>query len=108
MMVRVERDNDLIIDLESVTVNGERYAVRTEPNRQQSERDDSLVGALVGALQGGEDRGREVRIPQGSIPTFRLDRALYMGVADRGVWRDGRHYHDWYRNPDDPGGPGKR
>src|SRR5579864_5870102 len=100
LMVRVEPDNDLILDLESVTVNGERYAVRAEPNRTESRRDDSLVGAIVGAIQGGEDRGREVRIPRDSIVTFRIERPLYMGVADRGVDRDGRHYHDWYRNPD--------
>lgn len=103
LMVRVRQDNDLVVDLESVTVNGERYAMRAEPNRQESRRDDSLVGALVGALQGGEPRGREVRIPRDSILTFRIERPLYMGVADRGVDRDGRHYHDWYRNPDDPG-----
>ncbi len=105
LMVRVEPDNDLILDLESVTVNGERYAMRAEPNRTESRRDDSLVGAIVGAIQGGEDRGREVRIPRDAIVTFRIERPLYMGVADRGVDRDGRHYHDWYRNPD---GPGKR
>jgi hypothetical protein len=28
---------------------------------------------------------------------FRLDRPLDMGIADRGVNRDGLHYHDWYR-----------
>jgi hypothetical protein len=28
---------------------------------------------------------------------FRLERALNLGVADRGVMRDGNHYHDWYR-----------
>ncbi|MGH9728138.1 MAG: hypothetical protein ACRD4V_06035 [Candidatus Acidiferrales bacterium] len=103
LMVRVERDNDLIIDLESITVNGERYAIRAVPNRQESGRDDSLVGALVGAIQGEEVRGREVRIPRDSVLTFRIERPLYMGVADRGVDRDGQHYHDWYRHPDGPG-----
>ncbi|MGH9404838.1 MAG: hypothetical protein ACRD3D_03255 [Terriglobia bacterium] len=105
LMVRIEPDNDLIIDLESVTVNGERYAVRAEPNREESRRDNTLVGAIVGALQGGEVRGRTVRIPRDSILTFRIERPLYMGVADRGVWRNGEHYHDWYR---DSGGPDRR
>src|SRR6476660_5747753 len=31
LIVRVERDNDLILDLESVTVNGNRYAIKTQP-----------------------------------------------------------------------------
>jgi len=98
LIVRVARDNDLILDLESVTVNGNRYAIKTQPNRQESERDDSLVGSIVGAIQGGEVRGRAVRIPRDSILTFRVQRPLDMGVADRGTDREGRHYHDWYRD----------
>jgi hypothetical protein len=96
MIVRVAPDNDLILDLESVVVNRQRYAIRTEPNRVESERDNSLVGAIVGAINGGQARGRAVRIPRDSIVTFRLERPLEIGVADRGVTRDGYHYHDWY------------
>jgi hypothetical protein len=98
LMVRVEPDNDLIIDLESVNVNGNRYAVRTNVNRQESRRDDSIVGAIVGAIQGGQARGRSVHIPRDSVLTFRLQRPLEMGVADRGIDRDGRHYHDYYND----------
>jgi hypothetical protein len=98
LIVRAAQDNDLIIDLESVRVNGERYAIKTEPNRQESRRDDSIVGSIVGAIQGGEIRGRSVRIPQDSILTFRLRRPLDMGVADRGSDREGRHYHDYYND----------
>jgi hypothetical protein len=96
LIVRVARDNDLILDLESVVVNGQRYAIKTDPNRVESIRDNSLVGAIVGAVNGGQARGRAVRIPRDSVLTFRLDRPIDMGVADRGVTRDGRHYHDWY------------
>ena len=99
LMVRVERDNDLIIDLESVVVNGQRYAVRTEPNRVESQRDNSLVGGIIGAINGGEARGRAVRIPRDSVVTFRLQRPLNLGVADRGLDRDGGHYHDYYDRP---------
>jgi len=96
LMVRVARDNDLILDLESVVVNGQRYAIRTDTNRVESQRDNSLVGAIVGAINGGEASGRAVRIPRGSVVSFRLERPLDIGVADRGVTRDGYHYHDWY------------
>jgi hypothetical protein len=99
LIVRVAQDNDLIIDLESVTVNGQRYAIKTDPNRQESNRDDSLVGAVVGALQGGETRGRAIRIPKDSVLNFRLQRPLDVAVADRGRDRDGRHYHDPYNDP---------
>jgi hypothetical protein len=96
LIVRVARDNDLILDLESVVVNGQRYALDSQPNRVESRRDNSLVGAIVGAVNGGQVQGRAVRIPRDSVISFRLDRQLVMGVADRGVDRDGNHYHDWY------------
>jgi hypothetical protein len=94
LFVRVVRDNDLILDLESVVANGVRYAVKTDPNRVESRRDDSIVGAIVGAIRGGQARGRAVRIPRNSVVSFRLERPLDVGVPDRGVTRDGRHYHD--------------
>ena len=101
LIVRVAPDNDLIVDLESVVVNGQRYAMKANPNRVESQHDNSLVGAIVGAVSGGEVRGRAVRIPRNSVVSFRLDRPLEMGVADRGVTRNGYHYHDWYdRNRD--------
>jgi hypothetical protein len=94
LIVRTNRDEDLIIDLESVTVNGQRYAIKTDPSRAESNRDDSLVGAIVGGLQGGETRGRAVRIPRDSVLNFRVRRPLDVAVPDRGRDRDGRHYHD--------------
>ena len=39
LIVRVARDNDLILDLESVIVNGQRYGIRTEANRVESRPD---------------------------------------------------------------------
>jgi hypothetical protein len=104
LFVRVARDNDLILDLESVVANGVRYAVKTDPNRVESrpadfdEVGEFLVGAIVGAIRGGEVRGRAVRIPRDSVISFRLERPLDVGIPDRGVMRDGRHYHDYYRD----------
>jgi len=50
----------------------------------------------VGTINGADVRGRAVRIPRNTLLSFRLDRPLEMGVADRGVERGGYHYHDWY------------
>src|SRR5690242_17081675 len=47
LIVRVMRDNDLVLDLESVTVNGQRYAIETERTRIQSQQDNSLVGSII-------------------------------------------------------------
>jgi len=99
LIVRVARDNDLVLDLESVQVNGQRYAVRTDVNRIESDRDNGVVGAIVGAINGGQIRGRAVRLPRNSLVTFRLERPLEMGVADRGIDRGGYHYHDYYDRP---------
>ena len=94
LVVRVEPDNDLVLDLESVTVRGERYATRTNTNEVESRRDNGLVGAIVGAISGEEVRGRAVRIPRHALLTFRLERPLEIGVPDHGYSRDGGHYHD--------------
>jgi len=94
LIVRVARDNDLILDLDSVIVNGQRYGVETAQNRiDANDRNPGLVGAIVGAIQGGEVRGREVRVPRDSVITFRVDRPMVMGVAHHFYDRDGNHYH---------------
>jgi hypothetical protein len=96
LMVRYSADNDLNLDLESIAVNGQRYAVRTDEKHIEAQRDNSLVGSIVGAINGGEGRGRAVRIPRDSVVTFRLARPLDVGIIDRGETRDGLHYHEWY------------
>jgi hypothetical protein len=92
LMVRVARDNDLVLDLDSVVVNGQRYAIRTDPNRFESERDNSLLGNIVGAINGQQVRGPAVRVERGTVLTFRLERPLEMGARDR-------EYYDreWWR-----------
>ncbi len=95
LMVRYSRDNDLNLDLESVTVNGQRYAVASDEKHMEAQRDNSLVGSIVGALDGGSVSGRAVRIPRDSVVTFRLSRPLMVGAPDRGEMRDGYHYHDY-------------
>lgn len=93
LIVRVAPDNDLILDLESITVNGERYAVKTDPNRIEAKRDDSLIGSIVGAIAGAQVRGRAVRVPRDTVLNFRIERPLEIGAPDRGYDRDGWHYH---------------
>lgn len=112
LVVRFAPDNDMILDLDSITTHGQRYAVRADTKRADSQRDNSLVGAIFGAINGGEVQGQAVRVPRDTVITFRLMRPLDVGVPDRGVMRDGRHYHDydrdsygqgWYRDRDQNG-----
>jgi hypothetical protein len=95
MMVRASRDGDLILDLDSVVANGRRYAVDSSPDRIEAP--ESLVGSIVGAVTGGQVRGQSVRVPQDAVVTFRLERPLIVDVPDRGVERNGFHWHDWER-----------
>lgn len=105
LMARPARNGDLVLDLESVVVNGERYAIKTDPNRVVATGGNDgveIVGSILGAVTGGQIRGRAIRVPRGTQMQFRLDRPLDVGVDDRGVMREGHHYHDWYR--DNPNG----
>jgi len=135
LIVRREPDNDLVLDLESVTVNGQRYAIETGTERIDSPGGGvgvgankrtgeyvgggAILGTILGAIAGGGKgaaigaaagaaagagtqtitKGRAVHVPPETLLTFRLDQALHIGVVDRGVDRDGYHYHDYYNNP---------
>ena len=97
LMVRGSRNNELILDMESIDVNGQRYAVQTDPNQiVGTAGSDSVIGSIIGGISGKRVRGRNVQIPRNQAMTFRLQRSLDVGVADRGVTRDGNHYHDYY------------
>lgn len=99
LIVRRERGNQVVLDLESIAVNGQRYGIDTDPKRVVgTSGNDSLVGSIVGAIQGGRYRGRDVRIPRNTVMNFRLERSLLIGVSDRGIDRNGRHFHDDQNN----------
>lgn len=141
LIVRNTSDRDLQLDIESINVNGRRYAVSTaNENLSGSEQKDgvgankrtakyagggAVLGSIIGAIAGGGKgaaigaiagggagavgqtvtRGRDVKVPAESLVTFRLDRPLRVGIADRGRTRDGQHYHDYYYDKNDPENP---
>src|SRR5262249_588509 len=70
LRVRVEHDNDLILDLDSISIRGERYSVRTDPNRIPAQRDNSVVGSIVGAVTGDQVRGPVVRVRRNTVLNF--------------------------------------
>jgi hypothetical protein len=111
LFVRSERDGDLILDLESVTVGRQRYAVsanRIEAGGRDNDNPASVIGgsavlgSIIGAIAGGGKgaaigaaagaaagvglltRGRFIRVPAGSVVTFRLERPLSIGMPVRG------------------------
>lgn len=97
LIVRGSRNRELTLDMESIDVNGQRYAVDTDPNQiVGTAGSDNIIGSIIGGISGKRVRGQNVRIPRNQLMTFRLQRPLVVGVADRGVTRDGNHYHDYY------------
>jgi len=115
LVVRSESDNDLMLDLDSVYAHGQRYTVTAAPERLEAENRSSdrntatytaggaLLGTIIGAIAGGGKgaaigaaagaatgygvsyRGRSIRVPSGSVLTFRLENGLTIGRPYRGT-----------------------
>jgi len=105
LIVRQRGPNDLALDLESVTVNGTRYAMDTEGPEFRANpgynTGAGIIGNIVGAIAGVEANGQTIRVPAGSDLRFRLQAPLrVVNWADPGYDERGYHYHrehDWYR-----------
>jgi hypothetical protein len=105
LIVRQVGPNQLALDVESVTVNGTRYAVDTsgpEYNANRAYSDGSgIVGNIVGAIAGVDTRGQTIHVPAGSVIRFQLQAPMHVVTwADPGYEDHGYHYHhehDWYR-----------
>ena len=109
LIVRQTGPNEMALDLESVTVNGRRYAMDTSGPEFRTNQDydngAGLLGNIVGELSGGrvqvETRGNEIRVPEGSMIRFQLREPLHVvGWGDPGYMQQQYHYHrqgDWYR-----------
>ena len=110
LIVREIRPDQMALDLESVTVNGQRYVMDTTgpqfnmPNGEYNN-GAGLIGGIVNALSGGqvqvETHGDAIRVPADSMVTFQLQEPMHVaGGGDPGYSRGGEHYHhdgDWYR-----------
>ena len=126
LTARQASSDTLVLDLESVMVNGQRYGIAgsseasgSDQGLGQNKRTAKYVGggailgtilgaalgggkgAAVGAVAGGAagagtqvaTKGHSLSVPSGAVVSFRLDRAMSVGVADSGYTRNGAHYH---------------
>lgn len=111
LIVRQTGPDEYTLDLESITVNNQRYAMDTAGPQYNMPRDSynnggGLVGAIAGAIEGAngeqvETHGNNIQIPEGAVIRFNLQEPLHVvGWGDPG-YRDGEyhyhHEHDWYR-----------
>jgi hypothetical protein len=114
LIVRTARDGDLILDLDSIVVGGQRYAVAATPDRVEAGQGvgnnretatkvggGAILGSIIGAVVGGGKgaaigaaagaavgaavvtQGHEIRVPAGSLITFRLENELVLGGPAR-------------------------
>jgi hypothetical protein len=106
MIVRQIGPDQLVLDLESITVNGRRYVMdasgpQFNAARADYDRGAGLVGSIIGAIAGVDTRGGEIRVPAGSMLNFQLQQPLHVvDWNDPGYTNNGFHYHhehDWYR-----------
>jgi len=108
LIVRQTGPGQLVVDLESIRVNGQRYVMDTTgPQFHMSQPDyhngTGLVGVITGTT-GGEQvitSGSEINLPSGSVITFQLQEPLSVATwAEPGYVHEGYHYHpdnNWYR-----------
>jgi hypothetical protein len=111
LIVRKVGPDQFVLDLESITARGQRYAMDASgPQYHMPDNDrnqgSGIIGAITGAIAGAngervEPRGAEIRIPPGSVITFHLEQPLRLvNWNDPGYSRGPNHYHrdpDWYR-----------
>ncbi len=95
LIVRAEPDNDLNLDIDSVTVDGLRYGIRAHTHLEARRDQNDVIGQIMGAMTGAELRGRAIRVPAGAVLNFRIGEPLVMNVPDEGYRRGGHHYHRW-------------
>jgi hypothetical protein len=110
LIVRQVGPDQFALDLESVTVNGNRYALDTAGPQYNLPRDtydrgSGLVGSILGAIDDANGHvvtnGREIQVPAGAVIRFQLREPMrVVNWGDPGYSRGEYHYHrehDWYR-----------
>lgn len=105
LIVRQTGPGQMTLDLESITVNGTRYAVDANGPQVNTGNGGGLLGNIVGAITNGqvqvETQGSQIRVPADALIRFDLQQPLHVvGWQDPGYMQNGFHYHhdnDWYR-----------
>lgn len=87
LKVRVAANHDLVLDIESINVNGGRYGVWTDADRVEAQNKDGFVGTIIGDPGAVQVRGSAVKVPLDTVLTFRIEHNMIVGVqvSDPGV-----------------------
>jgi hypothetical protein len=87
LKVRGGANHDLVLDIESINVNGGRYGVWTDADRVAAQNKDGFVGTIIGDPGAVQVRGSAVKVPLDTVLTFRIEHNMIVGVqvSDPGV-----------------------
>jgi len=75
LRVHAGDDGNLSVHLEALIIHGDRYGTRSDPDHIRGEQNNSLVGTIIGAINGGRN-GEPVHVDRDTVLAFRLDRPL--------------------------------
>jgi hypothetical protein len=71
---------DMVLDVQSITVDGRRYAVGTVAAAIASDHKGAAIGLLIGAADGAATqmltKGRDVKVPPDTVLRFLLDKPV--------------------------------
>jgi hypothetical protein len=71
---------DMVLDVQSITVDGRRYAVGTVAAAIASDHKGAAIGLLIGAADGAATqmltKGRDVKVPADTVLRFLLDKPV--------------------------------
>jgi hypothetical protein len=71
---------DMVLDVQSITVDGRRYAVGTVAAAIASDHQGAAIGLLIGAADGAATqmltKGRDVKVPADTVLRFLLDKPV--------------------------------
>jgi hypothetical protein len=70
----------MVLDVQSITVDGRRYAVGTVAAAIASDHQGAAIGLLIGAADGAATqmltKGRDVKVPADTVLRFLLDKPV--------------------------------
>jgi hypothetical protein len=111
LIVRRISNAEFTLDLDSLEVNGSRYAVKDDRHHATG-----LLGVILDVIAGREEetsagsafgidlqvsaQGSSINVPDESLLMFRLAQPLRAGITDNGFTKNGIHYH-WLRDDEE-------
>ena len=80
LRVRKAADDQLVLDVEAIRINGVRYAVFSDPNH--FEREQNLTAGIVGTVSINQVRGPVIMVQRDTLINFQIERPLEMEAVE--------------------------